>query len=85
MVMLDNFTSVLKIHAAGYLAYQTGNITDRGIWVIIIGLVITRMQHLLEHTSFFHQAHTPFQTTIRLAGFSVRCIKRLRKLLFLLS
>jgi uncharacterized protein (TIGR02145 family) len=72
----NNFTSVLKIHAAGYLAYGNGTITDRGTghhyWssdytdaTFAKAYVVTSNPRIIYTVS----------NNNRLAGFSVRCIR----------
>ncbi len=69
-----NFTSVLKLHPAGYLAYQTGNITDRGsghhYWSSDYSDATFARAYVVFPTSTYTVSNNN-----RLAGFSVRCIR----------
>ena len=71
---LNNFSSVLKIHAAGYLAYQTGVITDRGTGHHYWSSDFSDVTFARAYVIFPPNTYTVSGNN-RLAGFSVRCIK----------
>ena len=70
----NNFTSVLKIHAAGYLAYGTGTITDRGSGHHYWSSDYTDATFARAYVIFPPSTYT-ISNNNRLAGFSVRCIR----------
>ena len=70
----NNFTSVLKIHAAGYLAYQTGTITDRGSGHHYWSSDYTDATFARAFIVFPPNTYTVSNNN-RLAGFSLRCIR----------
>jgi uncharacterized protein (TIGR02145 family) len=69
-----NFTSVLKIHAAGYLAYGNGVITDRGSGHHYWSSDYSDATFARAYVVFPTNTYTVSNNN-RLAGFSVRCIK----------
>lgn len=71
---LNNFSSVLKIHPAGYLTYQAGNMTARGsghhYWSSDYTDATLARGYVVSPT-----VSATVSNNNRLAGFSVRCIK----------
>jgi len=70
----NNFTSVLKIHAAGYLAYGNGTITDRGSGHHYWSSDYSDATFARAFVIFPPSTYT-ISNNNRLAGFSVRCIR----------
>ena len=70
----NNFTSVLKIHAAGYLAYSNGTITDRGSGHHYWSSDYSDATFARAYVVFPPNTFT-ISNNNRLAGFSVRCIR----------
>ena len=69
-----NFTSVLKIHAAGYLAYQRGTLTDRGSGHHHWSSDYSDATFARAYVVFPPSTYTVSNNN-QLAGFSVRCIR----------
>jgi uncharacterized protein (TIGR02145 family) len=71
---INNFSSVLKLHAAGYLAYGNGVLADRGTghnyWSSDYSDATNAKAYVLSPT-----INSTVSNNHRLAGFSVRCIK----------
>ena len=70
----NNFSSDLKLHAAGYLAYQTGNITDRGSGHHYWSSDYSDATFARAYVVFPPNTFT-ISNNNQLAGFSVRCIR----------
>jgi len=70
----NNFSSVLKIHAAGYLAYGNGAMTDRGAGHHYWSSDYSDATFARAYVVFPPNTYTVSNNN-RLAGFSVRCIK----------
>ena len=70
----NNFTSVLKIHAAGYLAYGTGDLTDRGSGHHYWSSDYSDATFARAYVIFPPNTFTIYNNN-QLAGFSVRCIR----------
>jgi uncharacterized protein (TIGR02145 family) len=70
----NNFTSVLKIHAAGYLAYQGGALTDRGSGHHYWSSDYSDATFARAYVVFPPNTYT-ISNNNQLAGFSVRCIR----------
>jgi hypothetical protein len=70
----NNFTSVLKLHAAGYLTYQDGTLTDRGTghhyWSSDYSDAINAKAYVIFPPSTY-----TISNNHQLAGFTLRCIR----------
>jgi uncharacterized protein (TIGR02145 family) len=70
----NNFSSELKIHAAGYLAYNNGALTDRGSGHHYWSSDYSDATFAKAYVIFPISTYT-ISNNNQLAGFSVRCIK----------
>jgi uncharacterized protein (TIGR02145 family) len=70
----NNFSSVLKLHPAGYLAYGNGALTDRGLGHHFWSSDFSDATFARAYVVFPANTYT-ISNNNQLAGFSVRCIK----------
>lgn len=70
----NNFSSVLKLHPAGYLAYGNGTLTDRGSGYHFWSSDYSDATFARAYVVFPPNTFTVSNNN-RLAGFTVRCIK----------
>ena len=71
---LNNFTSELKLHAAGYIGYQDGIITERGSTYHYWSSDYNDATFAKAYVIFAPSTYTVSNNN-RLAGFSIRCIR----------
>lgn len=70
----NNFSSELKLHAAGYLTYQNGTLTDRGTGYHYWSSDYSDATFARAYVVFPPNTYT-ISNNHQLAGFTVRCIK----------